>query len=82
MRMRTIEEGFSEIKQRDPKSAITKTMLRRLVVSGALASTKRVGAKYIFDLCELESYMEGKTQAVFPTDAAKNSIIRRLPDRM
>lgn len=54
-RMRTIEETIIWIHENDPESAITKTALRRLVVSGQIPSI-RLGAKYLLDLDKVTAF--------------------------
>ena len=56
--MRTIDAGHAELLQEDPKCALTKTALRRLIVSGQLASV-RIGSKYLFDLDNLLDFLRG-----------------------
>lgn len=55
-RMRTIEQAAAWVLETDPCTALTKTGLRRLVISGELPSVK-VGKKYLLDLDVLESYL-------------------------
>lgn len=57
--MRTIEAAAAEIKAADPGTALTKTALRRLVVSGVVPSV-RVGSKYLLDMGGLDSYLAGE----------------------
>ena len=57
--MRTIDAAAAEIQAADPNTALTKTALRRLVVSGAVPSV-RVGTKYLIDLAELDAYLAGE----------------------
>lgn len=59
--MRTIEQAVAEIRTEDPNTALTKTALRRLVVSGTVPSV-RVGAKYLLDMAALDSYLAGEQQ--------------------
>lgn len=56
MRMRTINEAHAELLTSDPGCCLTKTALRRLVVSGSVPST-RVGAKYLVSMEALEEYL-------------------------
>ena len=52
--------------QADPRTAVTKTALRRLITSGQIPSV-RVGAKYLVDLGVLDDFFGGqstKTQTV------------------
>lgn len=59
--MRTIDAAAAEIRAADPHTALTKTALRRLVVSGAVPSM-RVGTKYLLDLEILDNYLGGQPQ--------------------
>jgi len=56
MRMRGIEDGYKEIKEKDPDTALTKTALRRLITTGEIPSV-RIGTKYIFNLDTVEQYL-------------------------
>lgn len=61
LRMRTIDKAFEHVLKSDPDTALTKTALRRLVVSGAIQST-RVGQgarpKYLVSLEAIEEYLK------------------------
>ena len=59
MKMRTIEAAAAEVKQTDPNTALTKTALRRLVISGTIPSV-RVGTKYLVALENVESFLTGE----------------------
>lgn len=59
--MRTIDAAAAEIRAADPHTALTKTALRRLVVSGAVPSV-RIGQKYLVDLEILDNYLGGQPQ--------------------
>lgn len=77
-RMRSIEEGFKEIKAADPCTALTKTALRRLVTTGEIPSV-RIGAKYLFDLDVVERYLRGELQQIQQeTDPPPRGVIRRI----
>lgn len=56
--MRTIEQAAAWLMESDPETALTKTALRRLVVTGQLPSV-RVGQKYLIALETLEDYLAG-----------------------
>lgn len=58
MRMRTILEAHAYLSSVDPETAITKTALRRLVVSGAVPSVK-IGNKYLVALETIDDYLRG-----------------------
>ncbi len=76
-RMRTFETGFAEIKATDPNTGLTKTALRRIVVSGAIPSVRiGTGSKptYLFNLDDLYAYLNGAEKA----EAAPVAGIRRV----
>lgn len=56
-KVRTIEQLHRELLADDPGCALTKTALRRLVITGSIPST-RVGAKYLVSREAVEKYME------------------------
>lgn len=58
LRMRTLEDAHAELVADDPGCALTKTALRRLVVSGAVRSVK-IGRKYLVDMSALDDYLRG-----------------------
>lgn len=62
MRMRTIDQAAEYVKASDPETALTKTAIRRLVVTGRLQSV-RVGQKYLVSLEVLDSYLSGHGMA-------------------
>lgn len=77
-RMRSIEEGFKEIKANDPGTALTKTALRRLVTTGEIPSL-RIGAKYLFDLDAVERYLRGELQQIpQEPEPPQQGVIRRI----
>lgn len=57
--IRTINQAAEYVKARDPESALTKTAIRRLVITGAIPSV-RAGAKYLLSLENLDAYLSGK----------------------
>ena len=66
MRVRTIEQLYKELKKIDPDSAITKSTLRRLIVSGQIPSFRSSGmenGKYLVTVEALEAYMNGSSQS-------------------
>ena len=74
-RMRTIDEAFAYIKGRDPETALTKTALRRLVVTGAVLSVK-VGQKFLLDLDKLEAFLA--SGMVETTSPSEYGVVRRI----
>ena len=63
-RVRTIDAAFAEIKRLDPDTAISRTGLRRLVVSRRIRSF-RVGNKYLVDLDTVEEYFRSAHTEAF-----------------
>ncbi len=55
MRIRTIEQAYSDIKSDDPDTAITLYRLRQLVIDGVIPFTKS-GTKYLVDLDAIQHY--------------------------
>lgn len=56
-RIRTIEQMHRDLISDDPHCGLTKTALRRLVVTGVIPSTK-VGQKYLISREAVEKFME------------------------
>lgn len=65
MRMRTIDQAALWLLENDPDTALTKTALRRLVVTGKLPSV-RIGQKYLVSLETLEDYLRGTVPLPLP----------------
>ena len=63
-RMRTIDKAAAWLQENDPDTALTKTALRRLVVSGQLPGVVRIGTKYLLDLDVLVDFLRGRTPGV------------------
>lgn len=57
-RIRTIDGAYDYILSNDKETAITKTALRRLVVSGQIPSHKQ-GVKYLVNLDSIDDYLNG-----------------------
>ena len=57
-RMRTIDQAAAWLRENDPDCAVTKTALRRLVVTGQFPSV-RIGSKYLIDLDMLADFLRG-----------------------
>lgn len=62
MQMRTIDQVAQFILDKDPETALTKTAIRRLVVTGAIPSVK-VGQKYLVSLEAVDNYLAGATSS-------------------
>lgn len=76
MRMRTITEAADYFREEDPQTALTKTAVRRLVVSGAVPSV-RIGNKYLVSLEALEEYLRSPRPE---RSQAAAGVIRRVGD--
>lgn len=63
MRLRTIGTAYREIVEKDPNTAITQWLIRKLVIEGVIPS-KKSGNKYIIDLDELEKHLNNTTSAI------------------
>lgn len=61
--MRTIDQAAVFMHERDPETALTKTALRRLVVTGQLPHV-RIGQKYLVSLEVLEEFLQGTVSVV------------------
>ena len=61
MRVRTIDGAVAYFKEQDPETALTKTAIRRLVVTGEVPSS-RIGTKYLVDLDILEEIFSTGTK--------------------
>ena len=57
LRMRTIKQALSEIKNFDPETAISERALRRLVTTSVIPSVK-IGNKYLLNMEILEKYLQ------------------------
>ena len=62
MRIRGIDTGYDELHEADPDMGLTRTAFRRLVISGAIPST-RIGVKYLVDLDVVETFLRGSVPA-------------------
>ena len=56
MRLRTQRELMSEIRSRDPQTALTPYALRRMVLAGTIPSV-RSGRRYLIDADRLDEYL-------------------------
>lgn len=56
MRMRTIDQAAEYVRAIDPETALTKTAIRRKVITGEIPSSKS-GRKYLLDLDRLEEFL-------------------------
>ena len=66
-KMRTIDEAIAEIKEADPRSAITKFNLRRSILDGTLPHIK-AGRKILVNMAHIEDWLN-------PTNQEKESIL-------
>lgn len=59
-RIRTMNEAIQEIKEADPRTCLTKSALRRLILTGKIPHT-RIGRKILINMDVLERYLNGDT---------------------
>lgn len=59
MRLRTIDQAITEIRESDPNTALTWSGLRKLVLTKKIPHTQ-IGAKRLIDLDQLEAYLCGE----------------------
>lgn len=78
--MRTIDAAWKHVKEKDPETCLTRTALRRLVVSGKVPST-RIGKKYLVCLETLDDYLEGRLEDKHPEQGGRGTI-RRLEAKL
>ncbi len=57
MKIRTINEAYADLLANDPRCAITKTALRRLVAEGKIPSVK-IGNRNLIDLEACQAFFE------------------------
>lgn len=77
LHMRTIDQAMAHVKAADPETALTKTALRRLVVTGAIPSV-RVGQKYLLALENLDAYLQAAESGAEPEPPPRYGEIRRI----
>lgn len=56
MRLRTIKQTITEIRDNDPNTCLTEWGLRSMILEGAIPSIRR-GAKYLIDIDDIEYYI-------------------------
>lgn len=54
-KIRTIESAYKEIHKRDPKSNLSRSFLRKLVITGEIPS-KKSGNRYLVTLEDIDDY--------------------------
>lgn len=67
-RMRTINQAFDYIHDRDDKTALTKNALRKMVVKGNIPSV-RIGNRYLIDLDALDVFFASLINFTGPPDS-------------
>lgn len=78
IKLRTIPQAFEEIRAKDPDTAMSVSLLRRLVSSGEIPSVPN-GKHPLVNISVVEKYMsEGGTKNSEPKD--DNGEVIRLPD--
>lgn len=76
MRMRTIDEGYKEIKANDPNTGLSKTAWRRLVTTGEIPSVC-IGTKRLVNMDLAERYLT-TGEAAEEKPSPVHGIIRRI----
>lgn len=76
LQIRTIDEAFADILAEDPKTSLTRSGFRKLIVSGEIPSIRR-GNRWLVDMAVVESYFKGE---IVPKKKETNEYgkIRRL----
>lgn len=59
-RIRTIQQAYNEIKEKDPDTAFSCHLLRQLVSSGAIPSIK-AGTRFLINMEVVEKYVNEVT---------------------
>lgn len=62
-KMRTVDPLYAGIKAKDPDTALTKTALRRLIVTGVIPSVK-IGAKCLVDEEDVWRFLRGELKQI------------------
>lgn len=76
--MRTVQEAAQELRQLDPRTAMSPYHIRRLCLDGVLPTVK-AGKKILLDLDTLIEYMSDPTADKFqPRQTATVNGIRRI----
>ena len=87
-KMRTIDQTYIYLKKLDPETAITKHLIRLLVMDGKIPSMK-VGNKHLLDISNVLSFFDsytygcGDTSEVNKLDNKKEGLkkIRKIPEK-
>lgn len=61
MRLRSVRQAIAQIKESDPGTSLTETILRKMVADGDLPAIK-FKSKFLIDMDTLESILKDKTQ--------------------
>lgn len=61
MRLRSVRQAIAQIKELDPETSFSETILRKMVSNGEIPSIKLSG-KFLIDMDTLESILKEKTQ--------------------
>ena len=65
MTLRTINKALDELKLRDPETAITKNMLREMIIQRVIPYAK-AGNRYLVDVDVIEQYFKDTTSGIIP----------------
>ena len=77
MRMRTIEEGYAEIKERDPNTSLSKNAWRTLIKTGVIPSVN-VGTKKLVNMEIAERYFCNDDDSDTRGNTPSRGSIRRI----
>lgn len=61
MRLRSVRQAIAQIKEADPGTSLSETIIRKMVSDGELPAIK-FKAKYLIDMDTLEFILKEKTQ--------------------
>lgn len=75
--MRGFDGAHAWLLAKDPGCELTKTALRRLVVSGEIESV-RIGKKYLIDMDVLEAYLSSPRRPKPVEDLYQSSKIKKI----
>lgn len=74
-RLRTLDEALAEIRAEDPNTAVSRNLIRRLIITNAVP-TIHAGKKRLVNLDALLAYLEGNTN---PSQTEEETgIVRRI----
>ena len=75
MRMRTIEQTYQYLMERDPDNRLSRYALRRMILEGRIPAVT-VGTRYLIDLDRLEEFLYNQSVSQ-PTEGIRPVRVRR-----